>query len=107
MAGKMAESGGASFLAFIALISINLGVLNLLPVPGLDGYGAIEPYLAPQTQRAFEQFKPFGMLALFAVLSVRQVNIVFFDAVYWLYELSGVDRVYAYGGSTLVRFWLN
>ncbi|HIJ82495.1 MAG TPA: RIP metalloprotease RseP [Desulfuromonadales bacterium] len=37
MAGKMAESGGASFMAFIALISINLGILNLLPVPVLDG----------------------------------------------------------------------
>ncbi len=94
-------------LAFLALLQVSATLLNLLPVPGLDGYGAIEPYLAPQTQRAFEQFKPFGMLALFAVLSVRQVNIVFFDAVYWLYELSGVDRVYAYGGSTLVRFWLN
>ncbi len=37
MAGEQASAGGASFLAFMALLSINLGVLNLLPVPVLDG----------------------------------------------------------------------
>jgi len=37
MAGETAQMGGASFLAFMALLSINLGVLNLLPVPVLDG----------------------------------------------------------------------
>lgn len=37
MAGEQASAGGASFLAFMALLSINLGILNLLPVPILDG----------------------------------------------------------------------
>ena len=37
MAGEQASAGGANFLAFMALISINLGILNLLPVPVLDG----------------------------------------------------------------------
>lgn len=37
MAGQQAEAGGVSFLAFMALLSVNLGVLNLLPVPILDG----------------------------------------------------------------------
>ena len=37
MAGETAQMGAASFLAFMALLSINLGVLNLLPVPVLDG----------------------------------------------------------------------
>lgn len=36
-AGQSAESGVASFIAFLALVSISLGVLNLLPVPLLDG----------------------------------------------------------------------
>jgi regulator of sigma E protease len=36
-AGQSAESGAASFIAFLALVSISLGVLNLLPVPLLDG----------------------------------------------------------------------
>ncbi len=36
-AGQSAESGLASFVAFLALVSVSLGVLNLLPVPLLDG----------------------------------------------------------------------
>jgi regulator of sigma E protease len=45
-AGQTARIGGAAFLSFIALVSISLGVLNLLPIPMLDGghmlYYAIE-----------------------------------------------------------------
>jgi regulator of sigma E protease len=37
MAGKQAQEGLGSFLAFLAVLSVNLGVLNLLPVPVLDG----------------------------------------------------------------------
>jgi regulator of sigma E protease len=37
MAGQQAQEGVGSFLAFLAILSINLGVLNLLPVPVLDG----------------------------------------------------------------------
>lgn len=37
MAGQQAQEGVGSFLAFLAVLSINLGVLNLLPVPVLDG----------------------------------------------------------------------
>jgi regulator of sigma E protease len=36
-AGQSAESGLTSFIAFLALVSVSLGVLNLLPVPLLDG----------------------------------------------------------------------
>lgn len=37
MAGKTAEQGMSSLLFFMALISINLAILNLLPIPVLDG----------------------------------------------------------------------
>lgn len=37
MAGEQAKTGIVSFLAFMALLSINLGLLNLLPIPILDG----------------------------------------------------------------------
>lgn len=36
-AGQSAQTGLASFIAFLALVSLSLGVLNLLPVPLLDG----------------------------------------------------------------------
>ncbi len=37
MAGQQAQEGLGSFLAFLAVLSVNLGVLNLLPIPVLDG----------------------------------------------------------------------
>jgi regulator of sigma E protease len=37
MAGQQAQEGLGSFLGFLAILSINLGVLNLLPIPVLDG----------------------------------------------------------------------
>ena len=37
MAGKVAETGFVPLLNFAALLSLNLGIINLLPVPALDG----------------------------------------------------------------------
>ncbi|MCL2875385.1 MAG: RIP metalloprotease RseP [Betaproteobacteria bacterium] len=37
IAGKSAQHGAAAFIRFLAFISISLGILNLLPVPVLDG----------------------------------------------------------------------
>ncbi|MCZ7584863.1 MAG: RIP metalloprotease RseP [Deltaproteobacteria bacterium] len=37
LAGKSAEGGAYSFMMFVAIISLNLAILNLLPIPVLDG----------------------------------------------------------------------
>ncbi|MEU8901553.1 site-2 protease family protein [Nocardia sp. NPDC048505] len=92
-------------LAFLAFLQITAFLLNILPIPGLDGYGILEPSLSYKTRQALDQFKPFGMLILFALLFTPQLNQVFFDAVYWLYELSGVPRNWSAWGSRLTRFW--
>ncbi len=46
VAGASAESGLETYLGFLALLSVSLGVLNLLPIPVLDGghivYGLVE-----------------------------------------------------------------
>lgn len=94
---------GLSFLAFLQVMAT---VLNLLPVPGLDGYGALEPFLPPKTRASLEQFKPYGILLLVALLFVPEINVVFFDAIYWLFGLSGVPESYARFGNYLMRFWL-
>ena len=92
-------------VAFLAFLQLTAAVLNLLPVPGLDGYGALEPYLSAETQRSFAQFKQWGMLVVFALLSVHQINTVFFTIIYRIYDLSGVNSGYAAVGNSVVRFW--
>jgi Zn-dependent protease len=92
-------------LAFLAFLQLTASVLNLLPVPGLDGYGMIEPYLSRESQSAFGQFKPYGLLGVFLLLQVQQLNTAFFNAIYRIFELSGVSRIAAQGGYELIRFW--
>ena len=79
MAGKMAESGGASFLAFIALISINLGVLNLLPVPVLDGGHLVFFFMElvfrrPVPQKFREYAQQIGMVLLLGLMVLAFYN---------------------------------
>ncbi|PXX65264.1 Zn-dependent protease [Nocardia tenerifensis] len=92
-------------LSFLAFLQITAALLNLIPLPGLDGYGILEPSLSYQTRRSLDQFKPFGMLILFALLFTPAINQVFFDAVYALFEVSGVPSNWSRYGSYLTRFW--
>jgi regulator of sigma E protease len=72
-AGQSAQLGWISFLGFLALVSVSLGVLNLLPVPLLDG-GHLVYYLAeiakgsPVSERTMEIGQRIG-LALLAGLT--------------------------------------
>ncbi len=92
-------------VAFLGFLQITAVLLNVLPVPGLDGYNALEPHLSPENQRALEQFKPYGILFLVFLLFVPQVGQLFFGVVSWLFELSGVPRVLWQAGAGLTQFW--
>lgn len=92
-------------MAFLGLLQVMAAVLNLLPIPGLDGYGAIEPYLDPKFRHGAEQLKPFGMLIVFALIQIQTVNRAFFSAIYWLFDFAGVPRYYAAAGFQLIKFW--
>ncbi len=92
-------------LAFLGFLQVTAAALNLLPVPGLDGYAILEPYLSPATRRGNEAIKPWGMLVVIGLLQVQQINAKFFDVVLWLYDASGASRgLYALGYGAF-RFW--
>lgn len=92
-------------LGFLALLQITAAVLNLVPVPGLDGYGVIEPWLSNGIRRQIEPFAPFGLFAVFGLLWVPEINIAFFDAVHTLLGGLGVERFVSDCGLDLYRFW--
>lgn len=73
MAGKTAELGLVSFLTFLALISVNLAVLNLLPVPVLDGghlfYLGLEKLRGkPLSPRVMEATQVVGVVLIIALM---------------------------------------
>ena len=78
-----------SGLAFLGFLQVSAAVLNLLPVPGLDGYAIIEPHLDPELARQAEWLKPWGMLIVIVLLTLDRLNRFFFDFVGWFYDLSG------------------
>ena len=92
-------------VAFLAFLQITALLLNLLPIPGLDGYAALEPHLSPETQRAVAPAKQFGFLFLIVLLLAPAVNQWFFSVVFWFFDLSGVPAQLASIGSALTRFW--
>ncbi|MEU4007644.1 site-2 protease family protein [Streptomyces pseudogriseolus] len=92
-------------LAFLALLQVTAAILNFLPVPGLDGYGVIEPWLSHGVRRQVEPFAPFGLLFVFALLWVPSVNEVFFDAVDGLLGVLCIEEIDTYCGFDLFRFW--
>ena len=53
---------------FLGFLQLTAAVLNLLPVPGLDGCAIIEPYLDPQTVQVGEKIKPWGLLGVIVLL---------------------------------------
>ena len=58
----------ASGLAVLALFQATAIVLNLLPVPGLDGFGVLRPFLAPRTAAKVEQLGAGAFLVLFLLI---------------------------------------
>ena len=78
-AGESAERGPRYFVDFLILISISLGILNLLPIPVLDG-GQIVYQVAewvkgsPLTERAQIIGQQVGILALLLLMSFAFYN---------------------------------
>ncbi len=78
-AGASAQAGAESFLGFLAIVSISLGVLNLLPVPVLDGgqivYQLVEAAKgSPMSERAQIIGQQLGILALILLMSLAFYN---------------------------------
>jgi regulator of sigma E protease len=78
-AGQSAQAGALTFIGYLALISISLGVLNLLPVPLLDG-GHLMYYLAeivkgsPVSDRVLEVGQRIGMAMLAMLMALALFN---------------------------------
>jgi regulator of sigma E protease len=79
MAGKSAQVGWQPFFAFLALISISIGLLNLLPFPMLDGgqllYDAWELVAGKRISISMqEQFQKVGFLLLISLSLLALFN---------------------------------
>jgi regulator of sigma E protease len=78
-AGQSAQMGIGAYVAFLALISISLGVLNLLPIPLLDGghllYYVVEIFKgSPVSERVMELGQRLGLTLLLFLMAFAIYN---------------------------------
>jgi len=98
--------GLASALSYLAFVQIIAFVLNILPIPGLDGWGVIEPYLPPRAQQFGAKVRPWAPLVLFAVLiGFPTVAVLFFDLAGSVFGLVGGYIGLADYGQSNFMFW--
>lgn len=98
--------GLAAGLSYLGLIQILAFVLNILPVPGLDGFGVLEPHLSASTQRFANRVRPYAPLLLFIlIIGVPGVGGVLFGATSQLFAALGGDLLAADFGLREFMFW--
>ncbi|WP_127501550.1 site-2 protease family protein [Actinoplanes solisilvae] len=109
--GGQAVVGGASehlefwaALATLGFLQVTATLLNLLPIPGLDGGGILTPWMSPAYQRAWNLFAPYGFILLFLLLWQTKVGEYFYDVVFWITDRLGLSELPRLG-LELMRFW--
>ncbi|WP_123668876.1 site-2 protease family protein [Actinocorallia herbida] len=92
-------------IGYLGFLQVTAAVLNLLPVPGLDGFGIWEPYLP----RAFVQkVAGYGMwvfIGLLVLLWIPPLNRAFFTVVYGITGWFGIPEEFAQVGHSVFMFW--
>ena len=96
----------AQGLALLAFLQATAFILNLLPVPGLDGYGAIRPWLPPEVAFRLRKIEPDALILLVAVICLvpGAIRPIFVGAAIMM-ETVGVEGWLIDTGFQAFRFW--
>ncbi|GAB4147855.1 MAG: hypothetical protein Fur0046_26230 [Cyanobacteria bacterium J069] len=93
-------------LAFLVTLEVAGVVINLLPVPPLDGYGILEPWLPAGVRHQVNRWSRYSMIALFGVLwTVPAANRTLWGSVDAIATLLRVPSVLSWQGYELFRQW--
>ncbi len=90
-------------LAALCFLELAILILNLLPIPPLDGWGAIAPYLAPSVQYTAMRYGTFIILGLFLLLWIPGINQVAYGALLNLSDLLRVPELLVLQGLSTLR----
>jgi Zn-dependent protease len=92
-------------LAYLTFLQVTAALLNLLPIPGLDGFGIVEPYLPRSWVRQANEIGSYAFFGLIALLWIPAVNKAFFNTIFHLTDLLQVNQTLIGLGDYLFRFW--
>jgi Zn-dependent protease len=92
------SSAPMEFLAAIgllALLQMTALFINLLPMPGLDGFGILEPFLPREVVNSAGFLRPFGFILIFVMLSGDSpISNFFWDNIWAAMDLIGLRLAY-------------
>ena len=92
--------------AFLVFLQVTAIILNLLPIPPLDGFRAISPWLRWDIRDKLLRHSQAIFIGFFVVLwYVRPVGRALFGAAFAICDALGVDRSMVWAGLTDFRFW--
>lgn len=92
-----------AFLAFLQAMAL---ILNLLPIPGLDGFNAIRPFLPKSWAPAIHKFEGLALIGLLAVIFfVPGASAALFLGAAWIAQAFGVPFQAWFAGYDTFRFW--
>ena len=94
-----------SALGFLAALQASAVVLNMLPIPGLDGFGIIRPYLPYDMQAQANQMAPVVGIVLIWLFMSRQVGTAIWNAVFQITDVLGIHQAFIFNGIRLFRYW--
>jgi Zn-dependent protease len=93
-------------LAFLALLQVTAVVLNSIPLPPFDGYGALAPYLDPDLRARINRYVGVVTIGVFLVLwGLPFVNQLFWQVVAWITQGLGIPAELAFDGLQAFQFW--
>ena len=93
-------------LAFLALLQVTALIFNLIPCPGLDGWGIIEPFLPAPLRALGRRVASVAILAfVVALFFVPGLSGWFWQTIFAACALIGLDARAAFAGLRLFQFW--
>jgi Zn-dependent protease len=93
-------------LAFLGFLQATALLLNLLPIPGLDGFNAIRPFLPGSWAPAIRRAEGLSMLALLGLLLlVPMAGAIFFALAFEIARAAGLPLDLVQDGFRAFRFW--
>jgi len=105
--GPVTTGGIWPGLGFLAFLQVSALVLNLIPLPPFDGFGAIEPYLPVDLRTSLMQTRGMLSFAVFFLLwYVPFINDAFWGLVIFLANLAGVPLQLVQLGLRGFQFWV-
>lgn len=107
VAGTVPMATGLFYgLSYLGLLQVMTFLLNILPIPGLDGWGAIEPYLSPQARAFGARVRPWAPLVLFALFfAFRPLSQALWHVAGLIFDALGGSGLAATVGQSAFMFW--